>query len=108
VGLGLLALVAIQWPLSKVTWADAVYVQNYGNNLGREMILLGKDPTVRLASCAPTLVICQADRDEQVRSISLLRDHQLNAFSTRMLERYSMESLDADAGPVELVDAPAP
>jgi len=108
VGLGLLALVAIQWPLSKVTWADAVYVQNYGNNLGREMILLGKDPTVRLASCAPTLVICQADRDEQVRSISLLREHQLNAFSTRMLERYSMESLDADAGPVELVDAPAP
>lgn len=107
-GAGLLALVAIQLPLSMATWANAVYVQNYGNLLGRQMILLGNDPTARLAACVPTLVICQASREEQVRSITLLRDHQLNAFSERMLERYSMQALGTDTGPVELVDPPPP
>lgn len=101
----LLGLVALQLPLSKATWKAAPYVQIYGNNLGRQIILLGYDPSVRLASCAPTLVICQASRDEQVRSIELLRKHKLNAFSDEMLRRYSMQSLKQNPGPAEMVPA---
>lgn len=100
-------IVAIQLPLSRSTWAEAPYVQAYGNNLGRQMILLGNDPSVKLASCAPMLVICQASIEEQKRSITLLQARQLNAYSTRMLRRYSMQSLETDAGPAEVILPPA-
>jgi hypothetical protein len=102
----LVGLILLQLPLSKVTWKAAPYVQTYGNNLGRQMILLGRDPSARLQSCAPTLVICQANRSEQVSSIELLRKYKLNAFSPTMLKRYSMQRLQEDPGPAEMVTAP--
>jgi len=101
-----ISLIILQIPLSRETWRAVPYVQIYANNLGRQIILLGHDPTMRLASCAPTLVICQAGRDEQIRSIELLRRRRLNAFSDEMLERHSMQTLRSPPGPVEMVPAP--
>lgn len=106
VSVALLCLIAVQYPLSRATWKDAPYVQAYGNNLGRQIMLLGIDPTVRLASCAPTLVVCDASRDEQIRSIELLKKHRLNAFSEEMLQRYSLQPLKRYPGPVEVVAPP--
>lgn len=103
VSTALLCLIALQLPLSRATWKDAPFVQAYGNNLGRQMMLLGIDPTVRLASCAPTLVICDSSRDEQIRSIELLQKHRLNVFSERMLQRYSLQPLKRYPGPIEVV-----
>jgi hypothetical protein len=103
VSTALLCLIALQLPLSRATWKDAPYVQAYGNNLGRQMMLLGIDPTVRLASCAPTLVICTSNRDEQIRSIELLQKHRLNVFSEEMLRRYSLQPLKRYPGPIEVV-----
>lgn len=108
VAAGLLFVLAAQIPLSMQTWKAAPYVRAYGNNQGREIVLLGINPAAKLASCVPMLVICQAPREEQVRSINLLRDHRLNAFSNRMLARYSMQPLAANPGPVELVSPPPP
>ncbi len=108
VTIGLALLLAIQLPLSQQTWKAAPYVRAYGNNQGREIVLLGIHPSMKLASCVPMLVVCEAPRAEQVRSITLLRDHHLNAFSNRMLARYSMQPLAADPGPVELVSPPPP
>lgn len=106
VSVALLCLIALQYPLSKATWNEAPYVQAYGNNLGRQMMLLGIDPTVRLASCAPTLVVCNASRDERIRSIELLQKHRLNVFSEEMLQRYSLQPLKRYPGPVEVVPPP--
>lgn len=106
VSAALVCLVLVQCPLSAATWKGAPHVQAYGNNLGRQMMLLGIDPTVRLASCAPTLVICNASRDEQIRSIELLQKHRLNVFSEQMLERYSLQPLKRYPGPVEVVAPP--
>jgi hypothetical protein len=106
VSAALLCLIALQYPLSRATWKEAPYVQAYGNNLGRQMLLLGIDPTLRLASCAPTLVICNASRDEQIRSIELLQKHRLNVFSEEMLQRYSLQPLKRYPGPVEAVPPP--
>lgn len=106
VGAAAVGLMVLQLPLSAATWKEAPYVQAYGNNLGRQILLLGIDPSVRLASCAPTLVVCTASRDEQVRSIELLREHRLNAFSEPMLERYSLQPLKRYPGPAEVVPAP--
>ena len=103
VSIGLLGLIAAQLPLSRATWSDAPYVQVYGNNLGRQMILLGANPQAKLAACAPTLVICEAENGERIRSITLLRDHHLNAYSAEMLGRYSMEAIAAPTGPMEVV-----
>jgi len=103
VSIGLASLILLQLPLSWATWQDAKYVQAYGNNVGRQMILLGRDPSVHLANCSPVLVICQADREEQIRSIALLRKYRLNAYSSAMLRRYSLESLQRDPGPAEIV-----
>ncbi|MDC7807942.1 hypothetical protein PQS31_14100 [Luteimonas sp BLCC-B24] len=102
----LAGIILVQVPLSKATWNAAPYVQAYGNTLGRQMILLGKAPALRPVSCAPILVICEAGRDERIRSIELLREHRLNAFSETMRSRYAMERLAEPAGPVELVPAP--
>lgn len=104
---GLLMLILAQVPLSKATWREAPFVQAYGNNLGRQMILLGADPSAKLASCAPTLVVCAADSNERRRSITLLRDRHLNAYSPRMLDRYSMQTIGAPTGAREIV-SPAP
>ncbi|HEV7271690.1 hypothetical protein [Pseudoxanthomonas sp.] len=106
VGAAALSLMVLQLPLSSTTWEEAPYVQAYGNNLGRQILLLGIDPSMRLASCAPTLVVCTASREEQVRSIELLRKHRLNAFSEPMLERYSLQPLKRYPGPAEVVPAP--
>ncbi len=106
VSIGLAALILLQLPLSWATWHGAKYVQAYGNNVGRQIILLGRDPSVHLANCSPVLVICQADRREQIRSIELLRKYRLNAYSPAMLKRYSMEALQRDPGPAEIVAGP--
>ncbi|KAB7629947.1 hypothetical protein [Stenotrophomonas rhizophila] len=101
----LAGVILIQLPLSLSTWREAPFVQAYGNKLGRQIILLGENPGVRLAGCAPMLVICQASRDEQIRSIELLRGRRLNAFSRSMLRRHSMESLQQNIGPAEVISA---
>lgn len=106
VALGLALLLTMQYPLSQATWKAAPYVRAYANNQGREIILLGVNPAAKLASCVPMLVICQAPREEQMRSITLLRDHHLNAFSEQLLARYSMQPLAAPPGPMELVSPP--
>ena len=106
VSAALVCLILVQCPLSVATWKGARHVQAYGNNLGRQMMLLSIDPTVRLASCAPTLVICNASRDEQIRSIELLQKHGLNVFSEQMLQRYSLQPLKRYPGPVEVVAPP--
>lgn len=107
VALMLLAVIAVQWPLSRATWMEAPYVQAYGNKLGRQMVLLGLNPDVKLVDCVPMLVICQADRAQQVRSIELLKRRRLNAFSPDVIERHSLQSLRQDPGPAEVVPAPA-
>lgn len=106
VSIGLIALLLLQPALSWATWKDAKAVQAYGNKVGRQMILLGRDPGAQLANCLPILVVCQADRAERIRSIELLRKYQLNAYSPALLKRYSMETLRRDPGPAEVVTEP--
>lgn len=89
-----LCIIAVQVPLSQASWNNAPHVQTYAKNLGQQMLLLGQNPTQRLASCVPTLVICQADIEEQSRSIELLRNRGLNAFSNELLQRHSMLSIN--------------
>ncbi|MFL9583170.1 hypothetical protein [Stenotrophomonas sp. AB1(2024)] len=106
VALVLAGVVMLQFPLTYATWREAPYVQAWGNTIGRQIILLGHDPAAQLARCEPMLTVCKASRAERVRSIELLRTHHLNAFSNRVLNRHSMQSLKADPGPAELVPAP--
>jgi hypothetical protein len=88
----MIAIVLLQWPLSRHSRDEGRYLQGYYHTMARQMYLLGLDPTLDPVSCVPMLTICSRPIEERLQSIAFLQRHQLNAYSPAVLERYSLQA----------------
>ena len=84
------------------TAEDADSVRDYGKrSLSLTGLALASDTLVQ--DLANFMLAKRKAPAVRIRSITLLRDHHLNAYSAEMLSRYSMEAIAAPTGPMEVV-----
>lgn len=88
-------IIAMQLPLSTLTWRNAIYVDNYYQNMADQMFAIARHPGVDPANCVPLLTVCDQPQSKREDLFALLRTYRLNLFSREFSNRHSMYEGDA-------------
>lgn len=88
---GLLALLAVQYPLARAAWAHAPYLRDYVERSALTMGQLAIDPaTLPAGGCSQILTICSAPVETRRTVMRTLADHRLNVFSPAFQARHRL------------------
>lgn len=94
-GVALVALLALQVPLSRFTWYEGRFLSAYYHAMAGQMLELGAGTVPE--SCVPLLTVCNMPQAERTDAIDFLRRYELNIYSEDFVARYRLEKLVAHA-----------
>ena len=108
----LVAVLALQWPLTHRAWTNAKYIRNYGQEAAVALAKLGADPGIQPApECPSILTVCSQPPAVRARILGLLMDNRLSIYSARFREANGFEQLSLQAPPpaqAATIGSPAP
>lgn len=88
---GLMALIAVQFPMARAAWAHAPYLRNYVERSALTMGQLAADPAdVPAGGCNQILTICSAPVQSRRTVMRILAGHRLNVFSPAFQARHRL------------------
>ena len=83
-----LAVVALQLPLSMEAWESAKYIRHANSGFARQLLSMGSGDAMRAPEkCAVQLTVCKFDDARRQRVIGFLRERHLSVFSPEVRER---------------------
>lgn len=82
-GVGCLALLTLQLPLSYTAWSQGHYLTHYYQQMATQIGQLSED-AAKVTNCLPELVVCGDEPGKRDELIQFLRKNQLNVFSPRV------------------------
>lgn len=98
--IGLVLILAVQYPIARSNWAHVPYLKNYVEQSALTLGKLAIDPiTLPLDGCSQILTICSAPPDSRRRIMQMLQTRQLSVFSPAFQARHG---LYPDAGAAAL------
>ena len=83
-------LILVQVPLTRFSWWEAQYTQQYWSAMAAQIGWMSRDPEATPALCVENLVICQWPVERRAKTLKLLRQYQLNLFSPGFQKRHAL------------------